>query len=386
MRKIYLDYAATTPLAREVFSEMEKYFFEKFGNASSIHRYGQIAKAALEESRKKISGFIGASPGEIVFVSGGTEADNFAIKGIALKSIKQGKNHIITSRIEHHAVLDCCKYLEKNGFDVTYVDADPSGKINAELIESAIKPETCLISIMLVNNELGTINPVREIGSIAKSNKIVFHTDAVQAFGKIPINVDELNIDLLSLSAHKIYGPKGIGVLYIRNGVELESIIHGGGQERGRRAGTENVALAVAFAKAAELTNKDMQHEYNRLLKLKMDFKNKLLEKFPFILINSPDLDCVPNILNISFDSSKIKIDGEMLLMNLDIEGIALSGGSACTSGSLKPSHVISGIGRDPETAKATLRFSFGRDTEEECLDYTLEILKKVVDRVASKK
>lgn len=384
MRKVYLDYAATTPLIPEVYSEMISYFQENFGNASSIHRYGQVAKSALEMGRKKIANFIGANSGEIIFLSGGTEADNLAIKGVALASLKQGKNHIITSKIEHHAVLDCCSYLEQNGFEVTYVEPDSSGKVLPESIEYSIKPKTCLISIMLVNNELGTINPIREIGEIAKRNNIIFHTDAVQAFGKIPINVNDLNVDLLSLSAHKVYGPKGIGALYVKKGIELEKIIHGGGQERGKRAGTENVASIVGFSKAAELVIENMQNENERLSKLKKEFKKKLVEQFPYILFNTPDTDSVANILNVSFDSTKIQIDGEMLLLNLDLEGIAVASGSACTSGSLQPSHVIIGIGRDLKTAKATIRFSFGKYTTEDELNYTLEILKKIVERVGS--
>lgn len=382
MKSVYLDYAATTPLDPEVFDVMKIYFLDKFGNASSIHRCGQIAKAALEESRLSIAKLIGAKPGEFYFVSGGTEANNFAIKGVALSAFRLGKNHIVTSEIEHHAVLDCCTYLESNGFEVTYLKVDSSGVVNPESVEKAIKKNTSLISIMLVNNEIGTINPIKDIGEIAKRHKIIFHTDAVQAFGKIPINVEELNVDLLSISAHKIYGPKGIGAIYIRNGVELEKIIHGGGQEKGRRAGTENVPSAVGFAKAAEKAIENMKFENQRLLNLKLNFKQKICDLFPFVLFNGIESESVPHIFNISFDSSKIKIDGEALLLNLDLNGIAVSAGSACTSGSIKPSHVILGIGRDLNTAKSTIRFSFGKFTEAEDLDYVLMVMKEVVERI----
>lgn len=382
MRSVYLDYAATTPLDPEVFDVMKKYFLEIFGNASSIHKYGQSARASLEESRMKIASLITAKPGELFFVSGGTEADNFAIKGAAMQAAKSGKNHIITSEIEHHAVLDCCKYLEEKGFEVTYLKVDKSGILNPHQVEEAIKPNTGLISIMFVNNELGIINPIKEISEITRKYKIIFHTDAVQALGKVEINVEELNVDLLSLSAHKIYGPKGIGAIYIKSGTDLEKLIHGGGQERGKRAGTENVPLAVGFAKAAENVIKNLTSENQRLSNLKSYFQRKISDLFPFVLFNGSDSKCVPHILNVSFNSSKINIDGEALLLNLDLEGVAVSSGSACTSGSLQPSHVILGIGRDLETAKATIRFSFGKYTNSDDLDYTLEVLQKVVKRI----
>lgn len=382
MRSVYLDYAATTPLDPDVFDVMKKYFLEIFGNASSIHKYGQSARASLEESRMKIASLITAKPGELFFVSGGTEADNFAIKGAAMHAAKSGKNHIITSEIEHHAVLDCCKYLEEKGFEVTYLKVDKSGILNPHQVEEAIKPNTGLISIMFVNNELGIINPIKEISEIARKYKIIFHTDAVQALGKVEINVEELNVDLLSLSAHKIYGPKGIGAIYIKSGTDLEKLIHGGGQERGKRAGTENVPLAVGFAKAAENVIKNLTSENQRLSNLKSYFQRKISDLFPFVLFNGSDSKCVPHILNVSFNSSKINIDGEALLLNLDLEGVAVSSGSACTSGSLQPSHVILGIGRDLETAKATIRFSFGKYTNSDDLDYTLEVLQKVVKRI----
>ncbi|RCK72073.1 MAG: Cysteine desulfurase [Ignavibacteriae bacterium] len=382
MRSVYLDYAATTPLDPEVFDVMKKYFLEIFGNASSIHKYGQSARASLEESRMKIASLITAKPGELFFVSGGTEADNFAIKGAAMHAAKSGKNHIITSEIEHHAVLDCCKYLEEKGFEVTYLKVDKSGILNPHQVEEAIKPNTGLISIMFVNNELGIINPIKEISEITRKYKIIFHTDAVQALGKVEINVEELNVDLLSLSAHKIYGPKGIGAIYIKSGTDLEKLIHGGGQERGKRAGTENVPLAVGFAKAAENVIKNLTSENQRLSNLKSYFQRKISDLFPFVLFNGSDSKCVPHILNVSFNSSKINIDGEALLLNLDLEGVAVSSGSACTSGSLQPSHVILGIGRDLETAKATIRFSFGKYTNSDDLDYTLEVLQKVVKRI----
>lgn len=382
MMRIYLDYAATTPLAIEVFEAMRPYFLEKFGNASSFHKFGQEAKAVLEESRSKIAKLIGVNSGELYFVSGGTEANNTAIKGIAIKSKRIGKNHIITSKVEHHAVLDTCEYLERNGFAITYLNVDKDGFVDPSDVKAAITEKTCLISIMLVNNETGVIMPVREIGEIAKQNSIPFHTDAVQAFGKIPVNVNDLNVDLLSLSAHKLYGPKGVGAIYVRKGIELEKIFHGGGQERGFRAGTESVPLAFGFARAAELATSNLENEFSRIMKLKNTFLENLKRLIPHFIINGDIENTVPNILSISFDSSKIKLDGEALLLNLDLEGIAVASGSACTSGSVKPSHVISAMGRDLETAKSTIRFSFGKLTTEDEIRTVLEILLRIINRI----
>lgn len=386
MRRIYLDYTATTPLDPLVFEEMKSYFIEKCGNPSSIHKYGQEAKAAIEESRDVIARHINAHPSELILMSSGTESNNTAIKGVALKVKNLGKNHIITSQIEHPAVLETCEYLSNHGFDITYVEADEYGVVKLEQVKNSITPRTGLISIMFANNEIGSINPVAQISEIAKSHRILFHTDAVQAFGKIPINLNPstggLNVDLLTITAHKLYGPKGIGALYVRKGVELEKLMHGGGQERGRRAGTESPALIVGFAKAAQIAHELMQTESDRILKLKQRLKLKIENEFPFAIFNGHPTQCLPNILNVSFDSKKIKIDGEALILNMDLEGIAVTSGSACSSGSVKPSHVLLAMGRNVETAKATIRFSVGRFTTEEEIDYAFEVLKRTVNRL----
>ncbi len=385
MRRIYLDYTATTPVDPQVFEEMKSFFIEKCGNPSSIHKYGQEAKAAIEESRDIIAELIGAHPSELIFLSSGTEANNTAIKGIAPKLKALGKNHIITSKVEHHAVLETCDFLSERGFVITYLDVDEFGVINLEQLKKAITSKTGLISIMFANNEVGTINPVSLIGEIAKTNGILFHTDAVQAFGKIPVNVNESNIDLLTITAHKLYGPKGIGALYVRKGIELEKLMHGGGQERGRRAGTESPPLIVGFAKAAQIMHDLMQTESDRILKLKQRLKSKIENEYSFAIFNGHPTQCLPNILNVSFDSKKIKIDGEALILNMDLEGIAVTSGSACTSGSVKPSHVLLAMGRDVETAQATIRFSLGRYTTEEEVDYAFDVLKKTIDRIGER-
>ncbi|MDI6766509.1 MAG: cysteine desulfurase family protein [Bacteroidota bacterium] len=382
MKNIYLDNAATTPLHPEAFEAMKPFLLEKFGNPSSIHSFGRETRAALDESRDVIAKLLGAHPSEIYLTSSGTEATNFGLKGVSSKLKREGRNHVITSKAEHHATLETCEFLKELGFHVTHLDVDSYGMINPEDVQIAITPETGLISLMLVNNEVGTINPISEIAAIAKENHIIFHTDAVQAFGKIPVNVVELGVDLLSLSAHKIYGPKGIGVLYVRQGIEIEKLMHGGGQERGRRAGTENVAYAVGFAKAAELIVNSRENEMKRLSNLKSSLKIMLEDKFDFLLFNGHPTECLPNILSFSFDSRKFVIDGESLLINLDLAGIAVSSGSACTSGSVKPSHVLLAMGRDEETAKATIRFSFGRTTTFNDIEYVLEVLEGIVKRI----
>lgn len=382
MRNIYLDHTATTPLDPHVYEAMKPYFLDKFGNASSIHRFGREARAALDESREKIAKLLGVRAGEVIFVGGGTEADNFALKGVAREMKNSGKDHIITSKIEHHAVLETCGFLEETGFRVTYVRVDGAGMVDPLSIEAAITPGTGLISIMHANNEVGTINPIAGVASLAKERNIVFHSDAVQSFGKLPLNVDAPGADLLSLSAHKIYGPKGIGALYIRNGTKIGRFIHGGGQERGRRAGTENVPLAVGFAKAAELMEEDRILESRRLGELKERFRTILAERFSSIVFNGHRTESLPHILSISFDSKKLEVDGEALLFNLDLAGIAVTSGSACTSGSMKPSHVLLAMGRDQKTAQATVRFSFGRATTEEELVYTAEKLEEIIKRI----
>ncbi len=382
MNRIYLDHTATTPLDPEVFEAMKPFFFEKYGNASSIHSFGREAKATLDESRDVIAKAIGASAGEVFFVSSGTEADNFALKGIASKMREQGKNHIITSKIEHHAILETCEFLSKQGFNITYLNVDPFGKVRYDDLRDAINDTTGLISIMHVNNEIGTINPIKELASLANERGIVFHTDAVQSLGKIPFNVRELGIDLASFSAHKIYGPKGIGAIYIKKGTKIENLLHGGGQERGRRAGTENVPLAVGFAKAVELITRKMESENIRLLLLKQNFISLLKERFPFVIFNGHATDSLPHIVNISFDSKQIEIDGEALLFNLDLAGIAVTSGSACTSGSMEPSHVLLALGRDPQTAKATIRFSMGEGTTSEQIERVVEVLEGVFQKM----
>lgn len=381
MKKVYLDYSATTPLDPRSFDAMKPFFLKKFGNASSIHQAGQEARAALDNSRDKIAQLLAVNAGEIYFVSGGTEANNFALKCIAWKMREDGKTHIITSKNEHHAILDICEYLEHTGFQVSYIDVDDYGMVVPEEVRKHIRSTTGLITIMHSNNEVGTINPISEIVAIAHEHNVIFHSDAVQSFGKIPLKVPDLMVDSLSLSAHKIYGPKGIGVLYVRKGIEIERLIHGGGQERGRRAGTENVPLIVGFATSAELVISEMESEQRRISKLKKKFKSMLEKKFSFIIFNGHPTQALPNILNISFDSKKIDIDGEALLFNLDLDGIAAASGSACTSGSMTPSHVLLAMGRDPKTAKASIRFSLGRETTEKDLDYTVNTLEKIINR-----
>src|ERR1041385_7619227 len=378
MRKIYLDHTATTPLDPAVFDAMKPYFLDKFGNASSIHTYGQEAKAALDESREKIANLIGGSAGEIIFVGGGTESDNFALKGTAWEAQKVRKNHIITSKVEHHAILDTCEFLEEHGFKISYIDVDQFGMVDPDDIKKNITSETCLISIIHANNEIGTINPIADIEQIANEHEITFHSDSVQSFGKLPVNVNELGIDMLSLSAHKIYGPKGIGAIYIRKGMKIEKFIHGGGQERGRREGTENVPLAVGFAKAAELVNESREKDQKRLGDLKIKFRKMLEERFPSILFNGHPTESLSHILNISFDSEKIVIDGESLLFKLDLAGVAVTSGSACTSGNMEPSHVLMAMGRSPKTARATIRFSMGKSTTSDDIDNTIGVLEEV--------
>jgi cysteine desulfurase len=382
MKKVYLDYTATTPLDPQVFEAMRPYFLEKFGNASSIHHFGQEAKAALDASRDVIAKMIGATSGELFFVSSGTEADNFALKGVASKMKSAGKSHVITTSIEHHAVLESCAFLEENGITVTYAGVDSTGMIHPEMIQKALKPETGLVSVIHGNNEVGTINPISDIADIVHNHGALLHTDAVQTFGKIPLNVQALKTDLLSISAHKIYGPKGIGALFIRKGVLIDRFHHGGGQERGRRAGTESVPLAVGFSSAASICRDSMESEYRRMSELKEWLRKTLADRFRFILFNGHPTEALPNILNVSFDSSKIAIDGEALLFNLDLAGIALTSGSACTSGNLEPSHVLLAMGRSVPTAKASLRFSMGRMTTKEDLQYAVEKLEEIVRRI----
>ncbi len=379
---------------------MRPYFSGTFGNASSVHSFGRDAKMALEKSREAIAKAIGAQSGEIFFTSGGTESDNFAIRGVAHAARKHGKNHIVTSAAEHHAVLEpclhavvpqsgtqACEKLKEDGFDVTILPVDSSGLVAPEQVRDAITDKTCLVSIMHANNEVGTIYPIKEIATVAHpptADGVVVHTDAVQTLGKIPIDVNELGVDLMTISAHKLYGPKGIGALYIRRGVEIDSLLFGGGQERGRRPGTENVPLAVGFAKAVELAIAEMDVESKRLASLRDKLELKIRESFPQAIINGHPTERLPNIVNISFDNSKIQLEGEMLLMNLDLRGIAVTSGSACTSGSMQPSHVLLAMGRDEKTAKASLRFAFGKSNTEADVDSVVESLHQIVTQMSN--
>jgi len=374
MRKVYLDHNATTPTHPEVVKAMLPYYEEIYGNASSIHQFGQQARKAIDEAREKVADFIGAIQEEIIFTSGGTEADNFAIKGIAYANEKKGK-HIITSSIEHHAVLNPCKYLEKQGFQVTYLPVDKYGLVDPDEVEKAIAKETILITIMHANNEIGTIEPIAEIGKIAKEKGICFHTDAVQTVGKIPVDVNELNIDLLSLSAHKIYGPKGIGALYIRKGTRIQPLIQGGHHEKNLRAGTENVPAIVGLGKAVEIAKATLDKESIYLTNLRDGLCSGIGEKIDSVYLNGHPGKRLPNTLNMSFEF----VEGESIILNLDMKGIAVSSGSACTSGSLEPSHVLKAMGVEPAIVQGSIRFSLGKDNTEEDIDYVLEVLPEII-------
>lgn len=372
-----MDHSATTPVHPVVLDTMLPFFTKHFGNASSVHSFGRDAKNAIEESREKIADFIGAQPNEIIFTSGGTESDNFAIEGVAFENSKKG-NHIITSVIEHHAVLNTCKHLESHGFQVSYISVDEHGIIDLDHLRSAIRDDTILITIMHVNNEIGTIEPLKEIGTIAKENGIIFHTDAVQSIGKIPVNVNDLGVDLMTMSAHKIYGPKGVGALYIRKGTKIEPLIRGGHHERNRRAGTENVPGIVGFGKAVEIASTDMEQESKRMWDLTERLKDGLAERIEYVYENSHPIKRVPNIINLSFDY----VEGESIILNLDIKGVAASTGSACTSGSLEPSHVLTALGLCASTAQGAVRFSLGRDNTIEDVDYIIEIMPEIINRL----
>ncbi|MEE0692078.1 MAG: cysteine desulfurase NifS [Lachnospiraceae bacterium] len=376
---IYLDNAATTRTSPAVVEAMLPYFTDNYGNASSIYSIGAKSKAAIAQSRETIAGVLGAKPEEIYFTAGGTESDNWALKATADAYKAKGK-HIITSKIEHHAILHTCEYLEKHGFEVTYVDVDENGIVKLDQLEKAIRPDTILISIMFANNEIGTIQPIREIGQIAKKHGILFHTDAVQAFGQLPINVDDLNIDMLSSSAHKICGPKGIGFLYIRKGVKIRAFVHGGAQERKRRAGTENVPGIVGYAKAAEDAARTMQERTQKEKQLRDYLIERVLAEIPYTRLNGHRTDRLPNNANFSFQF----IEGESLLIMLDMEGICGSSGSACTSGSLDPSHVLLAIGLPHEIAHGSLRLTLGEETTREEIDYVVDKTKAIVERLRS--
>lgn len=377
MKRIYLDYAATTPVHTEVFRAMEPYFTKYFGNASTIYYYGRESKKAIEEAREAFARLLGADQSEVIFTSGGTESDNHAIKGVAYANKNKG-NHIITSKLEHHAVLETCHFLEKEGFKVTYLPVGADGLLNLEDLKSAITDKTILISIMAANNEIGVLQPVAEIGEIAREKKILFHTDAVQMFGSLPVDVEKMNIDLLSVSAHKIYGPKGIGGLFIRKGTKIVSYMHGGEQEKKRRAGTENVAGIVGFGKACEIAARDMEKEIKRISRLRDLFISDLLKKIPEVKLNGSLVKRLPNNVNVSVKY----IEGESMILNLDMEGICASSGSACTSGSLEPSHVLRALGLSHELSHGSVRFTLGKYTTKEDMDAVLLKFSEIVERL----
>ncbi len=379
MRRVYLDHSATTPLDPAVFEVMQMAFQQSFGNASSIHSFGREARLLLEESRETIAKSIGAKYDEVFFTSGGTEADNHALKGIAFEARKQNKNHIVISAVEHHAVFETAEWLKEHGFAVTIVPVDSDGRVDPQDVEKAITSTTCLISVMHANNEVGTVEPVQEIGSIAKAHGIPFHSDTVQTVGKVPVNVNELGVDLLAMTAHKLYGPKGIGAIYIRRGTKIDSFIQGGSQESNRRAGTENVPLAAGFAKAVQIAADSSEELDNRFRALRDKMKSRLSKEFEGIVFNGRTQDSLPHIVSISFDSRKTKIDGEALIMGMDLRGVAVTSGSACASGSTEVSHVLRAMGRDEKTAKATIRFSMGKTNTEDDIHYAVDALHEVV-------
>ena len=377
MRRIYLDHAATTPVRPEVVEAMSPYFADAFGNPSSIHSYGQEARGAIEEARTAVAELIGARSQEIVFTSGGTEADNHALKGFARANQHRG-NHIITTSIEHHAVLEVCKYLERGGFTVTYLPVDKYGLADPDDVRKAITSQTILISVIHASNEVGTIEPVEEIGKIARQAGVCLHADAVQTVGHMPVNVDKLNVDLLSISAHKLYGPKGTGALYVRKGTKLVPLVHGGAQEKGRRAGTENVPSIVGLGKAAQLAGQEMSEEADRLVHLRDRLINGLMEKIEDISLNGHPARRLPNNVNVNIDF----VEGESMLLNLDLEGICASTGSACSSASLEPSHVLLALGLPPEQAHCSLRLTLGRGSTEADIERVLEVLPAIVAKL----
>lgn len=378
MKRIYMDHAATTSTDVEVVEAMKPFFTQKYGNPNSIHSFGQEAREAVEEAREKIARLIGANPSEIVFTAGGTEADNYAIKGIAWANQKKG-NHIITSQIEHHAVLHSCQFLEKHGFKVTYLKVDKYGLIDPEDVKKAITDQTILVTIMHANNEIGTIEPIKEIGKIVKEAGIYFHTDSVQTTGHIPIEVNDLGVDMLSISGHKLYGPKGVGALYLRKGTKIVNLIDGGAQEKNRRAGTENVTGMVGLGKAVELSEKRLAGgEVDKVVKLRDKLITGIMDQIENVRLNGHSTNRLPGNVNICFEF----IEGESMLLNLDMKGVAASSGSACTSGSLEPSHVLLAIGLPPEIAHGSLRLTLGKDNTEEDIDYVLDILPKIIEKL----
>ena len=378
-RFIYLDNAATTKTAPEVVEAMLPYFTEYYGNPSSVYEFAGKSKKAVNESRETIAKALGAQTNEIYFTAGGSESDNWALKATAEAYESKGK-HIITTKIEHHAILHTCEYLQKRGYEITYLDVDENGVVKLEELKKAIRPDTILISVMFANNEIGTIQPIREIGEIAHEHGILFHTDAVQAFGQVPINVDEYHIDMLSASGHKLNGPKGIGFLYIRKGVKIRSFVHGGAQERKRRAGTENVPGIVGLGKAVERAVATMKERTDREIEMRDNLIERIMKEVPYTRLNGHRTKRLPNNINFSFQF----IEGESLLIMLDMEGICGSSGSACTSGSLDPSHVLLAIGLPHEIAHGSLRLTLSEEITKEDMDYVAEAIKKIVDRLRS--
>lgn len=376
MNRIYMDHSATTPVAPEVLEAMLPYFTEKFGNASSLHSFGLEAKEALEASREKVAELLGAKPDEIIFTSGGTESDNLALKGIAYRNREKGK-HIITTTIEHPAILEVCHKLETQGFEVTYLPVTNDGFVDPAALEAAIRDDTILISVMHANNEIGTIQPLKEIGRIAAERDIYLHTDAVQSTGKIPIDVNDMGLDLLSLSAHKLYGPKGVGALYVRKGTRVESITQGGGHERNLRSGTENVAGIVGLASAAELCRQTMANEAQRLTVLRDRLAKLVLDNVKDCWINGSMKQRLPSNLNFGFKY----VEGESLLLFLDSKGIAVSTGSACSSKKLEPSHVLLALGLNPVECHGSLRITMGRSNKEEDVDFVAKSITEAVER-----
>jgi cysteine desulfurase len=385
MRSIYLDYTATTPVDPRVREAMEPYLTDVFGNASSAHRFGRQAKDALEEARGTIAAAIGARPAELLFTSGGTEANNLAIQGTLKAARRLGKAHLLTDAAEHHAVLDTCERLRGDGIDVSVLGVDQDGRVAPDQLERALRSDTALVSVMHANNETGTIQPIEEIARMTRARGIPVHTDAVQSIGKIPVSVDSLGVQFLTLSAHKIYGPKGIGLLYIQRDVGWDPVFFGGGQERGRRPGTENVASAVGFAVAVRIAVEARESEMQRLRRLRDMLQGELQSAFPGVMVNGHPKERLSHLLSISFDSGAMPMEGEMLVANLDLEGIAVSSGSACTSGSVQPSHVLLAMGRDERTAKATVRFSFGRSSTEEDVASVMQAMLGIVPRMLTR-
>lgn len=383
---IYLDYAATTPLDPRVAEVITSTMNDIYGNASSVHAFGRRAKVVLEECRELIAKNIGAETAEIFFTSGGTEADNHALIGTALAQRRDaGKDHIIVSAIEHHAVLDCAEYLATQGFHISYVPVDRNGKLNIDDVRTMVTKKTALISVMHANNEVGTIQPVREIASIAHEYGIILHSDAVQTTGKVPVNVNDFHVDLLSISAHKMYGPKGIGAIYIRKGTNIDALMHGGSQERKNRAGTENIPLIAGFAKAMGIASSEWSDNFEHARKCKDLLRAKLLDRLENVIVNGDEQDSLPFILNVSLDSSLYEAERETLLLNMDLHGVAVSSGSACTSGSVQPSHVLLAMGRDERSTPSATRFSFGRFTSVQDVDRAGDIFCSVVSSLQKK-